>query len=103
MKFYAYEKGDKKSFGPAIFPFFAPSPYPVINDQSPIVVNFDDLFLLSPSEIKRELCKLMTNIGQGIDRYKVPVVGKNGKLYDTIEVSAWWSNRKEVSPERSNF
>ena len=33
----------------------------------------------------------MISISQGIDRYKVPVVGKNGKLNETIEVSALWS------------
>ena len=30
-------------------------------------------------------------MSQGIDWYKVLVVGKNGKLNETIEVSALWS------------
>ena len=72
---------------------FATPPHPIINYQSPILVNFKDLFLLSPSEIKQELCKFMTSISQEIDRYKVPVLGKNGKLNETIEVSALWSSR----------
>ena len=63
-------------------------PQPILNDQS---LNFEDLVLLSPSEIRRELYKLMTGISQGIDRCKVPVVGKNGKLNETIERSALWS------------
>ena len=42
-----------------------------------------------------ELCELMINVKQGIDRYEVPVVGKNGKLNETIEVSALWSNSFE--------
>ena len=62
-----------------------PPPHPLINDQSLILVNFEDLVLLSLSEIKRELCKLMISISQGIDLYKVLVVGKNGKLNETIE------------------
>ena len=33
MKFYPYEKGGAKSFGPAIYPFCSP-PLPVINEQS---------------------------------------------------------------------
>ena len=53
--------------------------------------NFEFLVLLSPSEIRQEVCKLMFSIGQGIDWYKVLVVGKNGKLNETIEVSALWS------------
>ena len=107
--------------------------------------NFEDLILLSPSEMKRELCELMISISQGIDWYnsvrnwdffslargavglnnlmkislvlalfftgpttfslasgpgpaakvahwyKVLVVGKDGKFYDMIEVSALWS------------
>ena len=53
--------------------------------------NFEGLDLLSPSEIRQEVCKLMFSIGQGIDWYKVLVVGKNGKLNETIEVSALWS------------
>ena len=35
----------------------------------------------------------MTRIREGIDRYKVLVVGKNGKLNETIEGSALWSNK----------
>ena len=66
-------------------------PHPVNNDQSLILLNFEGLVLLCPSEIKRELCKLLILINQGIDRYKVLVVGKNGKLNDTTEVSALWS------------
>ena len=53
--------------------------------------NFECLVLLSPSEIRQEVCKLMLSIGQGIDWYKVLVVGKNGKLNETIQVSALWS------------
>ena len=34
----------------------------------------------------------MIRISQGIDWYKVLVVGKHGKLNETIEVSALWSN-----------
>ena len=34
----------------------------------------------------------MISISQGIDWYKVPVVGKNGKLNETIEGGALWSN-----------
>ena len=44
------------------------------------------------SEIKQEVCKLLTLISQGIDWYKVLVVGKNCKLNDTIKASALWSN-----------
>ena len=33
----------------------------------------------------------MTRMSKGIDRYKVLVVEKNGKLNETIEVSALWS------------
>ena len=71
-------------------------PHPVIidiNDQTLILVNFEGLVLLSPSDIIWELCELiMIRISQGIDWYKVPVAGKNGKLNETIEVSALWSN-----------
>ena len=45
------------------------------------------------SETIQELCELIISISQGIDWYKVPVVGKNGKLNDTIEVSALWSKK----------
>ena len=48
-------------------------------------------FLLSPSEIKQEVCILLILISQGIDWYKVLMLGKNGKLNDTIEASALWS------------
>ena len=88
--FSPYEKGagggggGRKSF--QCYP-----PQPILNDQSLILLNFEDLVLLSPSEIRRELYKLMTCISQGIDRCKVPVVGKNGKLNETIERSALWS------------
>ena len=34
----------------------------------------------------------MISISQGIDWYKVPVVGKNGKLNETIEGGALWSS-----------
>ena len=54
--------------------------------------NFECLVLLSSSEKRQEVCKLMFSIGQGIDWYKVLVVGKNSKLNETIEVSALWSN-----------
>ena len=33
----------------------------------------------------------MISISQGVDRYKVPMVGKNGKLNETIEMSTLWS------------
>ena len=56
-----------------------------------ILVNFEGLVFLSLSEIRQEVCKLMFSIGQGIDWYKVLLVGKNGKLKETIEVSALWS------------
>ena len=79
----------RKSFRSMISPFC--SPHPVINDQFLILVNFEGLFLRAPSEIPQELCKLVITISQGIDRYKVPVVGINGKLNETIEVSALWS------------
>ena len=63
-------------------------PHPVINDQTLTLVNFEGLVLLSPLEIIWELCELMISISQGIDWYKVPLVGKHGKLNETIEVSA---------------
>ena len=56
-----------------------------------MLVNFECLVLLPPSEMKQELCKLLILINQVIDSYKVLVVGKNGRLNDTIEVSALWS------------
>ena len=34
----------------------------------------------------------MTRMSEGIYRYKVLVVGKNGKLNELIEVSVLWSN-----------
>ena len=37
----------------------------------------------------------MIDVKQGIDRYEVTVVGKHGKLNETIEVSALWSNSLE--------
>ena len=67
------------------------TPHSVLNNQSFILPNFEGLVLLSPSEIKRELFNLMISISQGMDRYKVPVVGKNGKLNETIERSVLWS------------
>ena len=70
---------------------FTELPHPVINDQALILVNFEGLVLLSLSDIKQELCKFMTRMSGGIDRYKVLVVGKNGKLNKTIEGSALWS------------
>ena len=66
-------------------------PHTVINDHTLRLLNFEGPFLLSPSAIKRELCKLLILISQGNDRYKVLVVGKNGKLNETIEGSALWS------------
>ena len=69
-------------------------PHPVINDQTLILSNFEGPFLLSPSELRQEVCILLTTISQGIDWYKVLVVGKNGKLNDMIEVSALWSRRR---------
>ena len=86
MKFFPYEK-----FQIHDFPILKPLPPPQINDQSLIIVNFEGLFLLSPSEITQELCKLITSTSKRIHGYKVPVVGKSGKLNDKIEVSAWWS------------
>ena len=41
--------------------------------------------------MKREVCELMITISQGVVWYKVLVVGKDGKFYDMIEVSALWS------------
>ena len=73
-----------------------PPTHSVINDQSLILFNFEVLFLLSPSEIRRELCKLMITISQVIDRYNVPVVGKDGKLNDSIERSALWSSKRNL-------
>ena len=55
------------------------------------------LFLLSPSEIKQEVCILLILISQRNVWYKVLVVGKNGKLNDTIEASALWSIRGDFS------
>ena len=45
----------------------------------------------------------MFRIGQGIDWYKVLVVGKNGKLNETIEVSALWSNMPAVGKRKFKF
>ena len=86
--FFSLCKGclGKKSFRSVISPFC--SPRPVINEQPLILVNFEGLFLLALSDIQRELCKLVITISQGIDGYEVPVVGKNDKLSETIEVSA---------------
>ena len=47
--------------------------------------------MLDNFEIKQEVCKLLTLVSQGIDCYKGLMVGKNGKLNDTIEASALWS------------
>ena len=89
MKFFPYVKGGLKKFrGP--FSHCVPLP-PIINGQSLIIANFECLVLLSSSEMKQEVCKLLILISQGIDRYKVLVVRKNGKLNETIEVSALWS------------
>ena len=73
-----------------------PPTHSAINDQSLILFNFEVLFLLSPSEIRRELCKLMITISQVIDRYNVPVVGKDGKLNDSIERSASWPSKRNL-------
>ena len=75
--------------------FLPPPPHPVglLNDQSFILLIFEGLVLLSPSDIIWELCELRNRISQGIDWYKVPVVGKHGKLNETIEVGALWSIR----------
>ena len=54
-----------------------------------MTVNFEGLVPLSASEIIWELCKFVISISQGINWYKV--VGKHGKLNETIEVSALWS------------
>ena len=62
--------------------------------------NFKCLFLLSPSEIKQEVCILLILISQRNVWYKVLVVGKNGKLNDTIEASALWSISKLIAPQR---
>ena len=72
-------------------------PPPIINDQTLILLNFEGLVLLSPSKITWELCEFIISIIQGIDWYKVPVVGINGKLYETIEVSALWSKSMKNS------
>ena len=90
---FPYEKGAGGG-GHNKFQFcYTPPPHLVLNDQSLILLNFEDLVLLSPSEITQELCKLMIPISQGIDSHKVLMVGKNGTLNDTIEVSALWSNK----------
>ena len=89
VKFFPYEKwGREKRFQIYDFPILCPPP-PIINDKS-YSVNFEGLFLLSPSEIKRKLCKLIAGIAQGNQRYKVLMVAKNGKLNE-IEMSALWS------------
>ena len=66
-------------------------PHHIINDQTLMLNNFECIFFLSPSEIKQEVCKLLILISQRILWYKVLVVGKNGKLNETIEASALWS------------
>ena len=94
MKVFPYEMGvggTQKVLDPRFSHFVAPPLHPITNDQSLIPINFEDLVLFSPSEIKRELCGLMILISQGIVWYKVPVVGKDGKLNETIERSAFWS------------
>ena len=50
------------------------------------------IFLLSPSVINQELCEYIISATQGTNWYKVLEVGINGKLNETIEVSALWSN-----------
>ena len=41
--------------------------------------------------MNQELCALIINVKLGINWYKVPMVGINGKLHETIQVSALWS------------
>ena len=72
MKFSPYEKGGGRNFGSTILSFCSPPPQSIINDQS-LMMHFEGLGLLSPSEITQELCKLMV------------------KLNETIEVSPLWS------------
>ena len=79
-------RAGRKSFRSAIFQFCSP-PILIINDKSLILIHFKGLVLFSPEEITQELYKLVTLISQGIDRHKVPVVAKNGKLNEMIEVS----------------
>ena len=68
VKFFSLKKGGgRKSFISAIFQFCSPTPHPAINEQSLMIVHFEVLILLSPSEIRRELCKLLILISQGID------------------------------------
>ena len=71
-------------------------PYPVINDQTLILSNFEGCALFSPSEIRQEVCILLILISQGIDLYRVLVVGKNGKLNETIEVSALYYEGRQT-------
>ena len=57
-----------------------------------MLLNSEGIVFFSPSEIIGELCILLILISQGINRYKVLVVEKQGKFNETIEVSALWSN-----------
>ena len=57
--------------------------------------NVRDLVLLIPSEIIWELSELMVSLSQGVNWYKVPLVGINGKFNETMEVCASWSKRKK--------
>ena len=58
-----------------------------------MIVNLEGIVLLSASEMIWELCEFLISIIQRINWYKVPVVGRHGKLNETIEVSALWSKR----------
>ena len=71
LMLYSYEKGDRKRFRPTIFSF-CKSPSSLLM-TSPFE-NFEDLVLLSPSEIRQELCEFVMDVHQGIQWYKVLVV-----------------------------
>ena len=89
---FPLRKGGREGQNKFPFVFTPPSPR-TYNDQSLTLLNFEGLVFLSPSEITRELCELMITISQGVDRHEVPVVGKNGKLNETIESSGLGGSR----------
>ena len=67
------QKGGGKSFGTMSFSCCKPpSPYLMTIPFE----NFEDIVLLSPSEIRQELCEIMISISQGNQWYKVLVVEK---------------------------
>ena len=62
---------------------------------------FEDPVLLSPSQKIWKLCELMMNVKKGIDYYKVPIVGKIGKLNETIELSVLWSVYRDTISKKN--